>query len=231
MAGGGQQPAPLSGVWRMPPPQFFLIVQSSGEGVGNAGADEDFAVTKETDMRDYRDAKAMAKAMREALAERGTAITHSEALEITARQFGLANWNVLSAKIDDDETARSGEGISLEQAVPIVRIFDVEKANEFYRGFLGFAIDCEHRYGDNFPLYMQISRSGLRLHLSEHAGDATPGGNMCVYMTGIRTLHRELQAKNYRYMKPGLEDEGGRLELQVIDPFNNRIRFMELKPR
>ncbi|MDZ5695964.1 glyoxalase superfamily protein [Chelativorans sp. M5D2P16] len=64
---------------------------------------------------------------------------------------------------------------------------------------------------------------------SEHAGDATPGGNMCVYMKGIRELHRELTAKEYRYMKPGLEDAGTRLELQVIDPFNNRIRFMELK--
>lgn len=180
-------------------------------------------------MRDYRDAKVMAKAMREALAERGATITHSEALEITARQFGLPNWNVLSAKIDVDEAARSDEGIALEQAVPIVRIFDVEKANEFYLGFLGFTVDWEHRYGDNFPLYMQISRSGLRLHLSEHAGDATPGGNMCVYMTGIRALHLELQARNYRYMKPGLEDEGGRLELQVIDPFNNRIRFMEIR--
>ncbi|BDV34619.1 hypothetical protein SS37A_21480 [Methylocystis iwaonis] len=82
----------------MPPVQSFLTVQPSGEGVGNAGADEDFAVTKETDMRDYRDAKAMAKAMREALAERGATITHSEALEIIARQFGLSNWNVLSAK-------------------------------------------------------------------------------------------------------------------------------------
>ncbi|HTN95520.1 MAG TPA: glyoxalase superfamily protein, partial [Nordella sp.] len=41
-------------------------------------------------MRDYRDAKAMAKALREALADRDMAITHSEALEIVARQFGLA---------------------------------------------------------------------------------------------------------------------------------------------
>lgn len=129
------------GAWRMPPVQSFLTVHPLGEGVGNAGADEDFAVTKGTDMRDYRDAKAMAKAMREALAERGATITHSEALEIIARQFGLSNWNVLSAKIDDDDAARSNEGISLEQAVPIVRIFDVEKANEFYLGFLGFTVD------------------------------------------------------------------------------------------
>lgn len=209
--------------------QSFLTVQPSGEGVGNVGADDDFAVTKETEMRDYRDSKAMAKAMREALAERDVTITHSEALEIVSRQFGLENWNILSARIDENTAARTGGRIAFKQAVPIVRIFDVAKANEFYLGFLGFQVDWEHRYGDNFPLYMQVSRAGLRLHLSEHAGDATPGANMCVYMTGIGDLHRELLAKDYRYMKPGLHDEAERLELQVIDPFNNRIRFMELK--
>ncbi len=180
-------------------------------------------------MRDYRDAKAMAKALRVALASRGTSITHSEALEIVARQFGMASWNIMSAKIDGSGAPQDRGGITLEPAVPIVRIFDVAKANEFYLGFLGFTVDWEHRYGDNFPLYMQISRSGLRLHLSEHAGDATPGANMCVYMTGIRDLHKELSAQDYRYMKPGLQDEGTRLELQVVDPFNNRIRFMEIK--
>lgn len=180
-------------------------------------------------MRDHRDAKAMAKALREALASRELTISHSEALEIVASQFGLANWNILSAQIDRENAAREISDIVLEPAVPIVRIFDVEKAKEFYIGFLGFTVDWEHSYGDNFPLYMQISRSGLKLHLSEHSGDATPGGNMCVYMTGIRDFHRELSARNYRYMKPGLEDEGGRLQVEVTDPFNNRIRFMEIK--
>lgn len=177
-------------------------------------------------MRDHRDAKAMAKAMREALAARGTTISHSEALEIVARQFGLANWNILSAHF---EAAPGKDAITFEQAVPIVRIFDVAKAHDFYLGFLGFKVDWEHRYGANFPLYTQVSREGLRLHLSEHAGDATPGGNMVVYMKGIRAFHRELTDKNYRYMKPGLEDEGTRLEVEVIDPFNNHMRFMELK--
>jgi hypothetical protein len=120
-------------------------------------------------MRDHRDAKAMAKALREALAARQLAITHSEALEIVARQFGLANWNILSATI---ERASNGNPVAFEQAVPIVRIFDVAKAHEFYLGFLGFRVDWEHRYGADFPLYTQVSRGGLRLHLSEHAGDA-----------------------------------------------------------
>jgi len=177
-------------------------------------------------MRDYRDAKAMAKAMRETLATRNIEITHSEALEIVARQFGVETWNILSAKIEAKPPSAS---IAFEQAVPIVRIFDVAKAHEFYLGFLGFSVDWEHRYGDNFPLYTQVSRAGLRLHLSEHAGDATPGGNMVVYMTGIRAFQKELIGKDYRYMKPGLEDEGSRLEVTVTDPFQNRIRFMELK--
>lgn len=177
-------------------------------------------------MRDYRDAKTMAKAMRETLATRNIEITHSEALEIVARQFGVETWNILSAKI---EAKPPSAGIAFEQAVPIVRIFDVAKAHEFYLGFLGFSVDWEHRYGDNFPLYTQVSRAGLRLHLSEHAGDATPGGNMVVYMKGIRAFQKELIGKDYRYMKPGLEDEGSRLEVTVTDPFQNRIRFMELK--
>lgn len=177
-------------------------------------------------MRDFRDAKAMAKAMRETLAARNIEISHSEALEIVARQFGVESWNILSAKI---EAKPPETGIAFEQAVPIVRIFDVAKAHEFYLGFLGFSVDWEHRYGENFPLYTQVSRGGLRLHLSEHAGDATPGGNMVVYMKGIRAFQKELIGKNYRYMKPGLEDEGTRLEVEVIDPFQNRLRFMELK--
>ncbi|MBX3572939.1 MAG: VOC family protein [Mesorhizobium sp.] len=179
-------------------------------------------------MRTFMDAKAMAKAMRETLAAQGSVITHSQALEIVAKQFGEPTWNVLSAKIEQNRKAAVA-GIAFEQAVPIVRIFDVPKAHEFYLGFLGFSVDWEHRYGDDFPLYTQVSRGGLRLHLSEHAGDATPGCNMCVYMTGIRAFQKELIDKKYRFMRPGLEDEGTRLEVTVTDPFNNRIRFMEIK--
>lgn len=176
-------------------------------------------------MRDFHDAKAMAKALKLALEADGVGIPHTRALEIVARQFDLPNWNVLSARIEADEQP---DAISFEQAVPIVRIFDLAKVEEFYFGFLGFSLDWEHRYGENFPVYMQVSRAGLRLHLSEHAGDATPGGNMCVYMKGIRAFHAELTAKNYRFMKPGLERSDDRLEVTVTDPFNNHIRFMEV---
>lgn len=115
--------------------------------------------------------------------------------------------------------------------MPIVRIFDIPKAQEFYLGFLGFQVDWEHRFHDNAPVYMQVTRAGLSLHLSKHAGDASPDGDMVVYMpSGLKTLHAELLAKNYRSMRPGLTHEDWGLEMVVIDPLNNRIRFMERKP-
>jgi uncharacterized glyoxalase superfamily protein PhnB len=120
------------------------------------------------------------------------------------------------------------EGATLKQVVPILRIFSVEKAREFYLGFLGFTWDWEHRFGDNFPLYAQISRSEILLHLSEHHGDGCPGAAIMITMRGIDAYHREIAAKDYRYYKPGIEDApwGARL-VKVTDPFGNRLTFSE----
>ena len=51
-------------------------------------------------MRDFRDAKTMAHALREALKGRAVETTHSESLELIAKAFGYDNWNILSAKIE-----------------------------------------------------------------------------------------------------------------------------------
>lgn len=118
--------------------------------------------------------------------------------------------------------------MKLSAAIPIVRIFSEEKAKEFYVDFLGFKIDWEHRFEADFPLYAQVTRSGMTLHLSEHHGDATPGSAVFIPVEDIDALHQELQAKKYKYAKPEIETVGwGRL-LQVMDPFGNRLRFCEL---
>lgn len=54
-------------------------------------------------MHSFLDSKHMAKALRQALAERGHEISHSDALELVARQYGFANWNMLSARIEAAE--------------------------------------------------------------------------------------------------------------------------------
>jgi ribosomal protein S1 len=51
-------------------------------------------------MRDFRDAKAMARTLREALAAKGVKISNSEALELVARMLGERDWNTLAAALD-----------------------------------------------------------------------------------------------------------------------------------
>ena len=51
-------------------------------------------------MHTFLDSKSMAKALRSALAERRIDITHSDSLELVARQFGFDNWNILAARIE-----------------------------------------------------------------------------------------------------------------------------------
>jgi ribosomal protein S1 len=51
-------------------------------------------------MRDFRDAKAMARTLREALAAKAAKVSNSEALELTAKMLGQRDWNTLAAAID-----------------------------------------------------------------------------------------------------------------------------------
>lgn len=114
------------------------------------------------------------------------------------------------------------------RTVPILRSFDEGKAREFYVDFLGFSIDWEHRFEPGLPLYMQVSRAGIVLHITEHHGDGSPGANVRIDITGLHDLHAELIAKRYKNMRPGLETpEWGGTEMTVIDPAGNRITFCE----
>ncbi len=114
------------------------------------------------------------------------------------------------------------------QVIPILRIFDVEKAREFYVGFLGMKVDWEHRFDPVAPLYMQVSRGNLVLHLSEHHGDCCPGSTAFVRLTGLEAYHQEITAKGYGYLRPGIELALWNARcMEVIDPFGNRLRFSE----
>ncbi|MCC6491456.1 MAG: VOC family protein [Pirellulales bacterium] len=118
--------------------------------------------------------------------------------------------------------------MQVRQTIPIFRIFDVAKAREFYVDFLGFSVDWEHRFEGVSPVYMQISRDGCVLHLSEHHGDCCPGSTAFVRVTGLEAYHRELVDKNYGYLRPGIERTfHNSMGVEVVDPFGNRIRFDE----
>jgi catechol 2,3-dioxygenase-like lactoylglutathione lyase family enzyme len=114
-----------------------------------------------------------------------------------------------------------------DAVVPILRVFDVDAAKRFYVDYLGCSLDWEDGEGDQ-PVYLQVSRGDLVLHLSSHHDDGTPGGAVLIETRGVRELHAELRRKAYPFLNPGLEPApGGGQEMQLIDPFANRLRFYE----
>ena len=116
--------------------------------------------------------------------------------------------------------------MKIHSTTPILRIFDEAKAREFYVAFLGFKVDWEHRFDPGLPLYLQVSRDGCILHLSEHNGDCCPGAAMRIQVEGIDELHVELAAKQFKYARPSIEDTPwGTRDMSVKDPFGNRLTF------
>ena len=118
--------------------------------------------------------------------------------------------------------------VIFERPVPILRMFSIERTHEFYVAYLGCVVDWQHRFEEDTPLYMQVSRAGLVLHLSEHHGDGSPGANVRIPTQGLDTLHAELQSKNYRYLRPGIETvPWGERIMILLDPSGNRLQFIE----
>lgn len=118
--------------------------------------------------------------------------------------------------------------INIEKTIPMVRIFDEQKAREYYLDWLGFSVDWEHRFEAHMPVYMQITLGDLTLHLTGHAGDCTPGGKVFLRCTGLREWHAQLMAKDYKFLRPSVQDAfWGGIYMDLIDPFGNRLLFNE----
>ncbi|TQL49135.1 glyoxalase superfamily protein [Ornithinicoccus hortensis] len=123
---------------------------------------------------------------------------------------------------------RNSPGSDPEESVPVLRISDPDRALTFYRDYLGFRQDWEHRFAPDLPLYTQLSRGGAKLHLSEHVGDASPAGAVLFTVRDVRALHAELQGRQPEEAAgghPRVEQQDWGLTLTVQDPFDNRLTF------
>jgi hypothetical protein len=118
------------------------------------------------------------------------------------------------------------EASKLQQAIPILRIFSSKTKSSISASWASPGI------GSIASATTSALCAGLAqrivLHLSEHHGDACPGSATMIMLQGIDEYHREVAAKDYRYYKPGIEDEpwGARV-MKVTDPFGNRLIFAE----
>lgn len=184
-------------------------------------------------MRSYTEAKAMARSLHDSLAARHFSLSHSECLEIVAQQFGFQNWNILSSKIDLDTGVRKPSpdtaGVEFQAAIPVIGVLAAQQAQDFYISFLGFAFDWGEPHPER-PMYAQISRSGVTIHLNEHERAASPGSEIFIRMNGLDAFHEELSTKRFHQPPRILATPDDRRELHVTDPFGNRLRFSQNNP-
>ncbi len=116
----------------------------------------------------------------------------------------------------------------LQRSIPVLRMFDVAKAKEFYIDWLGFTLQWENQFEPETPFYISVKREEVEIHLSEHYGDGTPGSNVFIVCKEIEKFYAELQSRPYKYYRPGLETTFyNTRSIFVQDPFGNKISFNE----
>jgi catechol 2,3-dioxygenase-like lactoylglutathione lyase family enzyme len=113
----------------------------------------------------------------------------------------------------------------MQRVVPALRITDYARSKAFYRDGLGFRIDGEHRFGPDFPVFMWISRDGMEINLSEHAGDCEIGGLVHFYVPDVDAWYEELRGRGTKVKDPPNERIPGLRMMTVLDPDGNQLRI------
>lgn len=116
--------------------------------------------------------------------------------------------------------------VEMHPPVPIFRSFDEGATRAFYLDFLGFEVEFEHRFAPDLPLYLSVRSGNCIIHLSEHHGDATPGGAIRIEVEDVHAFARVLNEKRYKHARPGVQrQDWGDDEMIVKDPSGNRLVF------
>jgi uncharacterized glyoxalase superfamily protein PhnB len=118
----------------------------------------------------------------------------------------------------------------MQRTVPILHIEGYEEAKAYYVDWLGFRIDWEFRFEPSYPVYMQVSRDGLVLHLSQHEGD-NPAGVMChADVDDLDALVTEWKARRPDFTQEVQMTPWNAKHISLKDPFGNTLGINQLLP-
>ena len=73
-----------------------------------------------------------------------------------------------------------------------------KRSRAFYVDGLGFSVDWEHRFEPGFPVFAQLTRNGLSLFLTEHAGDCQVGGAAYFVFDDVDGFYGEISGRGIR---------------------------------
>lgn len=103
-----------------------------------------------------------------------------------------------------------------ELIAPIFRVTDAEETAQWYRR-LGFTVVSRNRFSPNLPLYMILAKGPVRIHLSEHAGDAKPESLVYFYVGDLDRIAAEFGVE--------VSNQPWAREILLVDPDGNRLRL------
>ena len=113
----------------------------------------------------------------------------------------------------------------LQTVTPQFRITDARRSLAFYVDGLGFQVDWEHRFEPGYPVFMQLTRAGQALFLTEHAGDCQVGGAAYFVVPDVDACYNDFVGRGVMLTQPPAMMPWGPREMVVMDPDGNRLRF------
>lgn len=115
---------------------------------------------------------------------------------------------------DDTSQPSTPEGM-VEEAIPVLRVENAATAAAWYAR-LGFVQQWEHRFEPDLPAFVEVARGPVRLFLSEHRGDATPGTLVYLRVRDVDAVAAEFGVT--------AEEVPWAREIELRDPDGNRLR-------
>ena len=112
-----------------------------------------------------------------------------------------------------------------QTVTPQFRITSRERSIAFYVDGLGFAIDWEHRFEPGLPVFVQLTRAGQTIFLTEHAGDCRVGGAAYFVVPDVDGCHEDFARRGAPITDRPTDTPWGTREMVVTDPDGNRLRF------
>jgi len=115
----------------------------------------------------------------------------------------------------------------LTRIIPLLHITNAAASEQYYCGQLGFTKEFEVPASatQRDPVYMGVSRDGLLIHLSGHAGDGIAGNTVLFRCDSVDALYREFLAKGVAIHIGPVNQTWGLREVVVRDPDRNAIVF------
>jgi uncharacterized glyoxalase superfamily protein PhnB len=115
--------------------------------------------------------------------------------------------------------------MNTQTVIPQLRITSAGVSLPFYLQGLGFAIDWQHQFEPGFPLFLQLTRAGQTIFLTEHTGDCQVGGAAYFIVPDVDDCYQDFTARGLVAVAPPEDTSWGSREIVITDPDGNRLRF------